>query len=469
MSNVQATTTPTTAPAQPASARDPMNPYLQGNFGPVHSEQTHADLQVDGELPRELNGLLLRNGPNPLAPNPDKHHWFIGDAMLHAIEIGDGRARSYRSRFVRTPHVESELGLPAAPRSDKPLAMQGSGNVNVIEHAGKILALPEVGLPYELDHRLGTRREYDFAGALASSMTAHPKIDPVSGELHFFGYDFGPTHLRYHRASRDGRLDRTIEIKTPQPTMVHDFGVTATRIVFMDLPVVFDLGVMAQGYSMPFSWHTNTPARIGVLDRQAETDTTRWIEIDPCYVFHVLNAYDDESRIIMDVVRYDSMFDQSRIGPFEPNRPSKLVRWTIDPEAGTVQEMLLDATAQEFPRVDPRRETLPHRYGYGLELEFGSHSVTFRGLLKHDLHNGTRERHDVGSQRSAGEGVFVPRGGGEDEGFVLTAVYDASTDRSDILVIDAQNFTKAPLATIHLPVRVPYGFHGNFVSPSALG
>jgi carotenoid cleavage dioxygenase-like enzyme len=440
-------------------------PYLQGNFAPVAGEQTHQALPVDGELPKDLSGLLLRNGPNPIGEVGAKHHWFVGDAMLHAVEIADGRARSYRNRFVRTPHVEAVLGLTAAPRSQHALGLQGQGNVNVIAHAGRILALPEVGLPYELDRALHTTGEYDFAGALRSNMTAHPKIDPKTGELLFFGYDFGPVHLRYHRVRSDGTLDRTLEIATPRPTMIHDFGVTQTRVVFMDLPVVFDLGLIADGYSMPFRWQPEHEARIGVMSRDAERDEVRWIQIDPCYVFHVLNAYDDGPRIVMDVVRYPKTFDRDRTGPFESGMErSGLVRFTIDPEAGSVTQVVLDEASQEFPRVNPRVETLPHRYGYAAELTFdGGTRPGFGDLFKHDLVAGTKQRHAVGRGRSATEGVFVPRGPGEDEGYVIATVYDANTNTSDILVIDAQNFAGEALATIHLPVRVPFGFHGNFV------
>jgi carotenoid cleavage dioxygenase len=439
-----------------------VNPYLEGNFAPVEREQTFDRLRVSGELPRELTGVLLRNGPNPVGAVDAKHHWFIGDAMLHAIEIADGGARAYRNRFVRTPAIERSLGLAAAPRSSQPLPLQGSGNVNVIEHAGRILALPEVGLPYELDGQLGTRGEYDFGGALRSSMTAHPKIDPVSGELLLFGYDFGPVHLRYHRATKDGTLDRTIEIATPKPSMIHDFGVTQSRVVFMDLPVQFDVELAVNGYRMPFRWNDRAEARIGVMSRAATTDSVRWIEIEPCYVYHVLNAYDDGAKIVMDVVRYPRTFDQNRTWPIE-DQLGKLVRWTIDEAAGTMDEQPLDLTPQEFPRVNPRFETLAHRYGYAVELDPDPSGFHFRGLLKHDLKTGTHQRHDVGAGRAASEGVFVPRGAGEDEGYLIAPVYDARTNTSDVIVIDAQDFAGPPLATIHLPVRIPFGFHGNFV------
>jgi carotenoid cleavage oxygenase len=440
------------------------HPYLQGNFGPVAREETLSELRVSGELPQDLCGALLRTGPNPVGSLDDKYHWFTGDAMLHAVEIAGGRARGYRNRYVRTPHVEAELGLKAAPRSSHPYPIQGSGNVNVIAHAGRILALPEVGLPYEMERTLETRSEYDFNGALQSSMTAHPKIDPISGELLMFGYDFGPTYLRYHVVDENGSLCRTVEIAKPCSTMIHDFGVTQTRVVFMDMPVVFDLSLVEQGYRMPFRWDAGFQARLGVLPRSATTDETRWINIDPCYVYHVLNSYDEGTCIVMDVIRYERVFDQSRINPVE-DKLGKLVRWTIDVDAGAVKETLLDATPQEFPRVDPRRETLRHRYGYAVEGTdgHGPNAFTFQGLLKHDLTRCVTERHNVGPRRSAGEGVFVPRGPGEDEGYVIAPVYDANTNTSDIVVIDAQNFSKKPLATIHLPVRIPYGFHGNFV------
>jgi carotenoid cleavage oxygenase len=439
------------------------NPYLQGNFGPVDRESTFTELRVSGELPKDLNGLLLRNGPNPIGPIDDKHHWFVGDAMLHAVHVENGQARGYRNRYVRTTHVQEVLGLPAAPRAAQPYPIQGSGNVNVVEHAGRILALPEVGLPYLMDHALGTLREYDFDGALRTSMTAHPKIDPVSGELVFFGYDFGPTHLRVHLADARGKLVRTVDIATPRPTMIHDIGVTQSSLVLMDMPVVFDLDLVAQGYRLPFRWQEGLPSRIGVQPRSARTDETRWLEIAPCYVYHVLNAYDDGAQIVMDVIRYDRTFDRDRRGPIEDSL-GKLVRWRIDAARGTLVETLTDDAPQEFPRVDPRRETLAHRYGYTVEVDPNPERLGFTALLQHDLQAGTRTRHDFGAGRAPGEGVFVPSGPAENAGYVLTAVYDSATQTSDVVVLDAQDFAAPPLATIHLPVRIPFGFHGNFVS-----
>jgi carotenoid cleavage dioxygenase-like enzyme len=246
--------------------------------------------------------------------------------------------------------------------------------------------------------------------------------------------------------------------------MIHDFGVTQTRIVFMDLPVVFDLQLVAQGYRMPFRWDDDHQARIGVMPRDGGDTDVRWIEIEPCYVYHPLNAYDDGPNIVMDVVRHERTFELSRRGPEHSSAPV-LVRWEIDPAAGTVRSRVLSERGQEFPRVDPRRETLPHRYGYAVEtrLQSGSLAFGFGNLFKHDVQRGTTEVHDVGPGREASEGVFVPSGSGEDDGYVVAPVYDKNRNASDVLVIDARNFSKKPLAIVHLPVRIPFGFHGNFV------
>jgi carotenoid cleavage dioxygenase len=433
------------------------NVYLNGNFAPVSEELTAHDLTVEGEIPSELAGSLLRDGPNPIAPGPD-HHWFTGDGMVHGVSIKDGAARSYRNRWIRTEQVEELLGLPAGRISPNKPMQHGSGSVNVIGHGGRILALPEVGLPWELDPDLNTIGQHDFDGALASNMTAHPKIDLATGELVFFGYDFGPVSLRYHTADASGKLIRSVDIAKPVPTMMHDFGVTATRVIFMDLPVAFDMKLAESGAGIPFRWRDDMPARLGILSRDATKDEVQWIEIDPCYVYHPLNAHDDGNEIVLDVVRHDRTFVDGKLAG---SGESRLERWIIDPARESVTTEIIDDRHQEFPRVDPRVECHRHRYGYGVAFEM---DIGPGPLLKHDLESRTTEVHDVGEQGAASEGVFVPIGAGEDEGYVLSVVYDGATDGSHVRIIDAQNFTAPPVAKIHLPQRVPFGFHGNWIA-----
>ena len=434
--------------------------FLSGNFAPVRDELDLQGLRVRGALPPELQGCLLRDGPNPIAAG-QQHHWFVGDGMLHGIWLSGGQARRYRNRFIRTPAVQTLRGLAAAPRAAAALPLQGSGNVNVIQHGGRLLALSEVGLPFEVDAQLGTVGEFDFAGKLTSNMTAHPKIDPVNGELVFFGYDFGDVSLRYHVANAAGELVHSVDIPKPLPTMMHDFGVTATRVVHMDLPVVFSLDMVAAGKPMPFHWSDTYQARLGIMPRRGGAHDVIWIDIDPCYVFHPLNAYDDGDAIVMDVARHERTFVEGEVAL--DSRRLELVRWTIDPVRRRVTSEVLDPQGQEFPRVSPRVECHRHRFGYSVSVSEDPHRG-FDGLIKHDLQRGLRQEHRFTDGRAPGEGIFVPVGAGEDEGYVLSVVYNPDTDLSELHVLDATRFSASAVAIVELGARVPFGFHGNWVN-----
>lgn len=447
------------------------NPYLVGNFAPVRDERDDTDLEVTGAIPPELDGLLLRNGPNPIVdPDPAQYHWFIGDAMLHGVELRDGRAR-YRNRFVRTPDVCEELGEDGPGRSASLNGLRDKASTALVHHAGRILALFEVSLPTEVRPDLSTVGAHDFDGALTTPFTAHPKVDPGTGEMLFFGYDvFGPPFVRYHAVDADGRLTRTEAITTPAAVMMHDFAITSTRIVFLDLPVVFDLALVG-AQPFPFAWRPEHGARVGVMPRSGGNDDVAWTEIEPCYVFHPLNAYDTpEGAVVLDVVRYPDMFATEVYGP-GASSPPRLERWTIDSRRGRVTTEVVDETGQEFPRIDERLVGRVHRYGYTAEAQVGESWADLGSLRKHDLVTGRAERHDVGPGRAAGEPVFVPASpdAGEDEGWILSVVYDRARDASDVLVIDATDFTAAPVATIHLRRRVPFGFHGTWVPAASLG
>jgi carotenoid cleavage dioxygenase len=214
------------------------------------------------------------------------------------------------------------------------------------------------------------------------------------------------------------------------------------------------------GARIPFRWRDDMPARLGIQPRDAKSDEVQWINIDPCYVYHPLNAHDDGNEIVLDVVRHDRTFVD---GKLSGGGESRLERWIIDSAAESVTTEIIDDRHQEFPRVDPRVECHRHRYGYGVAFKM---EVGPGPLLKHDLECRTTEVHDVGEQGAASEGVFVPVGAGEDEGYVLSVVYDGATSSSHVRIIDAQNFTGPPVAKIHLPQRVPFGFHGNWIADS---
>jgi carotenoid cleavage dioxygenase len=445
------------------------NRYLVGNFAPVKDELTATDLPVEGAVPTELRGRLLRIGPNPIAPDPAAYHWFTGDGMIHAIELRDGKAASYRNRWVRTDQAISLLGEDPIPGQPDDVFPVGSSvaNTHVVEHAGKIFALVEVCLPTQVRSDLSTVGRYDFGGKLRSSMTAHPKMDPVTGEMLFFGYDpFGPPWLRYHVADAGGALVRSEDIEIQGPSMVHDFAITERHVVFLDLPVVFDFDLVGKR-PFPAAWKPDYGARVGVMPRDGGSADVRWFDVDLCYVFHPLNAFDDNGSVVVDVARHPRMFDRDIYGPAE--EPPTLDRWTIDLEGGKVVEERIDDRPQEFPRVDDRVVGRRHRYGYATYFGIDDEGIHLGGLLKHDLESGTSEARDFGRGTHASEGVFVPASGdaGEDEGWVLTVVYDEGRDASDLLVLDATDFSGAPVATVRLPQRVPFGFHGSWVPDGA--
>jgi carotenoid cleavage dioxygenase-like enzyme len=434
------------------------NPYLAGNFAPVDTEISKLRLPIKGSIPTELRGTYLRNGPNPIAPDPAMYHWFAGDGMLHAIELRNGEAH-YRNRWVRTDHAAGLLGedaIEGQPPEPIPVA-SNRAQTSLVSHAGKTLALYEPLLPTEVNAKLKTIGRYNFGGALRSPMTAHPKIDPMTGEMLFFGYDlFGPPYLRFHVVDRHGRLVLTKELTIPRATMMHDFAITKRHVVFLDLPVVYDLSTFGHR-PFPAQWQPQVGARIGVMPRDGSTEP-RWFEIDPCYVFHTVNAYDDGHTIVLDVVRHEQMFVNDLYGLGDGT--GTLDRWTIDLQQGRVRQQRLDDRTQEFPRVDPRTVGRRHRYVYAPKAHWGDPVKPFGTLLQHDMKAGRTISAKLGPGRQAGEGVFVPGGTGEDHGWVLCVVYNAIEDRSDLVILDATSFGGDPVATIALPQRVPFGLHG---------
>jgi carotenoid cleavage dioxygenase len=430
--------------------------HLRGNFAPVPDEITALDLPVEGALPRALNGRYVRNGPNPRTGTSP--HWFVGDGMLHGVELRDGAARWYRNRWVRTRAFLEEA--PWLGPDGVPDLTVGRANTHVICHAGRILTLVESSYPTEVTPTLDTVGWYDFGGRLGTAMTAHPKLCPLTGELHFFAYSHMPPFLTYHRADAAGVLRQSEAIAVPAPTMVHDFAITRDHVVFMDLPVVFDLELVGAG-RLPYRWSDSHGARLGVMSRRGGPADLRWLEVDPCYVFHALNAFDEDGGIVVDVVRYGELWRESASAFPE----ARLHRWRIDLAGGQVREEALDDRAVEFPRCDERRTGLAHRYGYAVDTARGADDQTGTSLVKYDLKSGAVELHDFGPGRHPGEPVFVPApGGGEDDGWVLSYVYDGARDGSDLVLLEASRFTATPAARVRLPRRVPFGFHGSWIA-----
>lgn len=440
---------------------DTANRYLAGNFAPVADEVTAHDLRVTGTIPPDLAGRLLRIGPNPLPnENAAAYHWFTGPGMVHGVRLRDGRAQWYRRRWVRSDRVCDFFGWPplAGPRHGMG---DNTANTNVIGLGGRTFAIVEAGgLPVELSFDLETVERSDLAGTLAGAFTAHPKRDPVTGELHAITYYWEWDHVRHVVVDRDGRVRRSVEIPLPGKPMVHDCALTERYVLVFDLPVTFDIDLAMSEAFFPYKWNPEHPARVGLLPRDGGADQIRWVAVEPCYVFHPLNAYDlPDGRVVVDVVRHPRMFASDLLGPNE-GAPT-LDRWTLDPVTGHAREERLDDHGVEFPRHDERRVGRRHRFGYAATFDALRHGPA----LKYDLERGVTEVHDYGHERATLEPVFVPRtpDAAEDDGWIMSYVYDGASGRSDVVILHAQDFAGDPVATIHLPARVPFGFHGNWV------
>lgn len=426
--------------------------HLTGGYAPVDVETTATDLPVSGQLPEQLSGSFLRNGPNPA--HGRSPHWFLGNGMVHGLRIEGGRARWYRNRYVRTSSFEH--GATTFGTDGTRDLTAGSANTHVIRHAGRILALEETSLPYELTPELDTVGPVDFGGRLTTGFTAHPKLCPLTGELHAFAYGWTPPYLTYHVVDATGQLVVSRPIEVPGATMMHDANLTERFVVFMDLPAVFDLDLALQG-TMPYRWDPGYGARLGVLRRDDPFGAVRWFDIDPCYVFHPVNAHDDGSTITIDVVRHPSLWSGA-------DGPACLWRWRIDLASGTVAEEQLDDRSCEFPRVDDRLVGLDARRAWTTTMPRPESPGSSGAITVHDLHDGTSATHHFPAGQIPGEAVFAPvddEPGGR--GWLLAYVHDAGRGASDVVVLDPEQPAAPPVATVHLPVRVPHGFHGSWL------
>ncbi len=444
--------------------------YLSGNFAPVTEEVTAFDLPVIGQLPVELTGRYLRNGPNPIGTvDPATHHWFMGDGMVHGLRVEGGRAAWYRNRYVGSSRVSEVRGRDDIAGTNWNGSSLGP-NTNVGGFAGRTWAMVEAGgCPVELTYELETVGRNDFFGTLPGAFTAHPKVDPDSGEMHAMVYAWAEwlDHVQYVVIGTDGRVRRTVDIPLGM-TMLHDMSLTSRFAIVYDQPCTVDLNVAFAG-QFPFRWNPEYGNRVGLLPREGEASDIIWIDVPNGYSFHPMNAYDTaDGKVIVDLCNYATMFDADVRGPFGDNL-ARLERWELDPVTRGASITVLDDTSNEFPRHRGSLGTKPYRYGYCAAVS-GDSSVGWP-TLKHDLHTGTRQVFDHGPGRAAGEPVFVARddGDAEDDGWLVTFVHDLGAGTAEFVVLDAQDFDRGYVARVPLPQRVPFGFHGNWVADRSVG
>ncbi len=427
------------------------NPFLVGIHEPMRSELTLDDLVVTGSIPAGLNGRYLKMGANPAAPEPAGHHWFLGDGMVHGIAVENGRVLWYRNRWIRSRLAAAALGREPAPGPRR--GRNDTVNTNVVAIGGRPFALVEAGsFPVDLDETLEGQSYNPFDGTLP-------------GEHHAIAYDGSIWDaVRHVVVSASGRVIRDVPVAVQDGPCIHDSAFTARFAIILDLPVTFSMRAVLGGHAFPFRWNPAHRARVGLWARQGAGADTIWCDVEPCFVFHIANAFDHhDGQVVLDVIAYDTMF-ASGVGGIDAL--GRLERWTVDPTRRRVDRRVIDDTPQEFPRVDERRFGQSHRYAYTVSVPPDG-DPQFAGattLFKHDLETGSRRVHEFGEGRVPGEFVFVPATAtsGEDEGWLIGLVIDTVSQTTDFTILDAKSFEAAPVAMVRLPHRVPPGFHGNW-------
>ena len=397
---------------RPRWVGDVNNPYLHGVHAPTLHETTATDLQVHGELPKDLYGAYLRNGPNQLHAPKNLYHWFDGDGMIHGVYFRDGRAE-YRSRFVRTDglRAESEQGRAIWPGVMGPVSFDSSrallkdtANTDVVWHNGSLLALWYLcGAPYELDPlSLDGRGLAEFARHGVTSISAHPKRDERTGELVWFTLnDFDTPYMTYGVIDAGGTLVHHTPIDLPGPRAPHDMTITENYSIVHDFPFFHDPALLKQhGYRVA-RFYRDMPSRFGVLPRRGETSAVRWFEFEPGYVLHMVNAWEEGDWVIMDgclqpdpsIRRNAEEGELSSMLAYLRIR-SPLHRWEMNLRTGETRERALDDLNVEFCLPDTERYGVRTRYSYHQRLPEDMFTVEFRALVKYDHEDGSCARYD---------------------------------------------------------------------------
>jgi carotenoid cleavage dioxygenase-like enzyme len=470
----------TTAPLTGHVTNEGNQPFLTGNLFPIDREMDAVACPVVGELPQGLVGTFVRNGPNPMFEPVGRYHMFDGDGMLHAVTFGQG-APSYRNRWIRSRALEAEMhhgralyhGLGELMEFPDPDLVGDAGpiknpaNTHNVRHAGRYLALWEGGPPTEVTADLDTVGEWDFAGRLRGGMTAHPRLDPRTGEMFFFAYSPLPPFLRYHVVDATGVLVHSIEIDVPAPVMMHDFVITEHHAVFLDSPIVFN---MAFDGGPMVSWKPENGTRLGVLPRHGDAHEIRWFEVEAGHVQHFWNAWVEGDHIELSGSRLaHPEFGMDTGGDLDHSSSDatagRPTRYRIDLAAGTAEWEQFDDIGGDFCRFNDEFDGVRNRYDY-MSAFAGSEDAIgdFDAIVKYDSVTGARTMWRAGEHGHVGEAVFAPdpSGAEEDDGWLVCAVFDAADDRSEVCVLDARDVAAGPVARVQIPQRMPFGFHANW-------
>ena len=412
---------------------DDDHPYRTGAWRPQRTEWDADDLDViEGAIPPALDGVYLRNTENPIHDAIGRYHPFDGDGMVHAITFAGGRA-SYRNRVVRT------AGLAAVTLAERGVA--------------------------------------PWSRTFPGGVSAHPKLDPATGELLVWSYGTTAPYLRYGVIDRHGALVHAADVPLPGPRLPHDLAFTERFVIWNDLPLFCDPTLLAQGIYRP-RFHRDQPSRFGIMPRRGTGADVRWFEAAPTYVLHWINAYEDGDEVVL-----DGYFQEDPMPKPDPADGAyaglkKMVdlaamrarpyRWRFDLRTGATREGRIADGVAEFPTIDPRRAGRPYRYAWQMSAPIGW--FLFDGVARLDVTTGATDHYQFPPQVYASEAPMVPRPGGtrEDDGWLVTFVSDVAHDTSECQIFAADRPSAGPIARVRLPERICSGTHACWASAEEL-
>jgi carotenoid cleavage dioxygenase len=457
---------------------DDDHPYRTGAWQPNEVEYDADELDVvEGALPAGLVGTYLRNTENPVMPAIGRYHPFDGDGMVHAIRFGNGARAAYRNRFVRTAGLAAELeagaplwaGIIESPAKSQREGwgargrMKDASSTDVVVHNGVALTtFYQCGDAYQLDGALADRGRAPWVPA--TGISAHPKLDPITGELMFFSYSTTAPYMHYGLVDREGRLVHHQPVPLPGPRLPHDMAFTEHYAILNDFPLAWDEELLTKGVYRP-RLH-DLPSRFGIVPRRG--GEVRWFEAAPTYVLHFINAYEDGTTIVLDGYFQEDPMPRPdpADGPYAALKKMVDVhamkarphRWRLDLVTGKCREERLFDDISEFPSIHYARPGREHRYVWSMTAPKGW--FMFDGIVRYDLETGAQQRFRYPEGVYASEAPMAPSGdGAEDAGWLTTFVTDVVRDRSECHVFDAAHVDAGPIAKIALPARISSGTH----------
>ncbi|MDV6378627.1 carotenoid oxygenase family protein [Sporosarcina sp. GW1-11] len=473
---------------------DDPNPFLQGVFKPIGKEYTATtdSLEVIGEIPKDLNGIYIRNSHNQVHDPIGVYHYFDGDGMLHGVHFENGKA-TYRNRFVRTTGFLAEQAaekslwpgilephLATRPGWGSMRTMKDNAGTDVIAHAGKLLATMSQCSdanrldPITLEPVESDTWNVDLAPA---GICSHFKVDNDTGEMMFFNFSETYPYMNYGVVDAKSNLKHFVPIDLPGARWPHDLGITKNYSILHDLPFIFDPDLLAKG-ERKVTFFDDMPARFGIIPRYGNNSDVKWFEAKPCFVLHLSNCYENGDEVVMEgcvsfnpqkpsVGKQDENAFDKQIKHFQFSKENtyyRMYRWRFNLKTGKTKEEFLDDEVTEFPIVS--NEIVGKKYRYSYNATFDPIKPQWiDGVKKFDLLGGTSETYKYGEGRAGSEAQLAlrPNAKAEDDGYLITIVNDMNENRAECVIFDAQDISRGPVARIILPDRAPGGSHSCWV------